>query len=78
MATVSTSKIRPYPWEKAYKGDVLEPDNARLEKCIAVVEKSLMLRLLKLTNRPAHQIETQAILAALKAMRILRRERLGL
>jgi len=31
--------------------------------------KSLMLRLLKLTNAQRTQIETQAILAALKAMR---------
>jgi hypothetical protein len=76
MATQSPSRIRSYPWEKAYKAAVLEPDNARLEKCIAVVERSLLLRLLEMSNCPAHKIETQAIVDALRAMRNLKQERL--
>ena len=74
----SKSKIRWYAWEKVYKAAVLEPDNARLKKCIAVVEESLVLRLLELTNHPADKIEAQAIVDALRALRNLKRERLGL
>jgi hypothetical protein len=65
------------PLGKVYKAAVLEPDNARLEKSIAVVEKSLLLRLLAMSNRPANKIETKAIVDALRAMRNLKRERLG-
>jgi hypothetical protein len=77
MTTQSPLRIHSYAWEKVYKAAVLEPDNARPEKCIAVVERSLLWRLLELTNRPAHKIETQTIVDALRAMRNLKQERLG-
>jgi len=78
MATLSPSNIHPYSWEEVYKAAVLEPDNELLEQHIRVAEEMLVTRWLELTNRHEHEVEVQAIVDALKALRNLKRERLGL
>jgi hypothetical protein len=73
----SLSKSYPYSWEEVYEAAVLEPDNALLEQRIRKAEEVLVTRWLELTNRNEHGFEIEAIVSALKAVRILKRERLG-
>jgi len=77
MATLSPSNIHPYSWEEVYKAAVLEPDNELLEQHIRVAEEMIVTRWLELTNRHEHELDVQAIVDALKALRNLKRERLG-
>ena len=76
MTSVSARKP-PLSWEKVYKAAVLEPDNARLEKCVAVVEQLLMSRLLELTDGRKHRDEITAVTQALSSLWKLRKERVG-
>jgi len=76
MTTVSARKTAPFSWEKAYKTAVLETDNARLERCLAVVERSLMARLLELTDGRKHRDEITSVTQALSSLWKLRKERL--
>jgi hypothetical protein len=76
MTTVSARKTPPFSWEKVYEAAVLEPDNARLEKCVAVVERLLMSRLLELTDGRKHRDEIAAVTQALSSLWKLRKERL--
>jgi len=76
MTTVSARKTPPFSWEKVYKTAVLETDNARREKCVAVVERLLMARLLELTDGRKHRDEITAVTQAISSLWKLRKERL--
>jgi len=75
---MDTRKIRPYSWEGVYEAAVFEANDSRLEERIGVAEEALMARLLDLTDGQTHAAELRAVEDALKSLRGLKRERLGL
>ncbi len=78
MTIYSPSKLHPYPWEEVCEAAVSEADTARFQERISVAEGTLMARLLELSNRPEHKVETRAAEKALRALRTLKQERLML
>jgi len=78
MSNHSSSKIHSYSWKKAYKAAVLETDDALLEQRIEVAEELLVTRWLELTGCDEHGFGIQAIVDAVKALQVLKRERLSL
>jgi hypothetical protein len=64
--------------EGVYEAAVLEANDSRLEERIGVAEEALMARLLDLTDGQKHAVELRAVEDALKSLRGLKRERLGL
>jgi len=56
----------------------LETDDALLEQRIEVAEEALLTRWLEMTNRHKHNVEIQAIMNAVNALQVLKRERLRL
>lgn len=76
--SVTHHKFIPCSWEEVYQAAVLETDDALLEQCIEVAEQALLTRWLEMTNRHKHNVEIQAIVNAVKALQVLKRERLRL
>jgi len=76
MATQSLSKIHPYFWEEVYKAAVLKPDDALLKPRIRVAKEALLTRWLEVTKHHHDRVEIQAIVDAIKGLRVLKRERL--
>ena len=66
-----------HDWEPLYIAAVLETDNTRLGDRIREVEKELKLRLSVLTIGPAHAAEGKAVQDTLRALAVLKAERLG-
>jgi hypothetical protein len=66
-----------FSWERDYRAAALETDVARLPERIRSAEETLMARFLELTNREEDEVEIEAVEHALKAMHMLRRERLA-
>jgi hypothetical protein len=73
---IHSSQIHPCSWEEVYQAAVLEPDNALLEPRIRAAEEALLTRWLEVTKDHDHRVEIQAIVDAIKGLRILKRERL--
>lgn len=72
-----SSEVHLFAWKKVYKAAALEADNARLERRIRVAERTLMARLLELTNRQADRVEIEAVERALRTLFTIKRNRLG-
>ena len=64
-------------WEPLYVAAVLESDNTLLGDRIRKVEKELKSRLSVLTIGPAHAAEGKAVQDTLRALAVLKAERLG-
>ncbi len=73
---IHSSQIHPCSWEEVYQAAVLEPDNALLEQRIRAAEEALLTRWLEVTNHHGHRVEIQAIVDAIKGLRVLKQERL--
>jgi hypothetical protein len=73
---IHSSQIHPCSWEEVYQAAVLEPDNALLEPRIRAAEEALLTRWLEVTKDHDYRVEIQAIVDAIKGLRILKRERL--
>ena len=77
MAHQSVPSSVLHDWETLYVAAVLETDNTRLGDRIRQVEKELKLRQSVLTIGPAHAAERKAVQGALRALAVLKAERLG-
>ena len=75
VQSIPTSVFRD--WETLYVAAVLETDNTRLGDRIRKVEKELKSRLSVLTIGPAHAAERKAVQDTLRALAVLKAERLG-
>ena len=77
MAVQSIPTSVFHDWETIYVAAVLETDNTRLGDRIRKVEKELKSRLSVLTIGPAHAAEGKAVQDTLRALAVLKAERLG-
>ena len=75
MSRPHSARIKRFSWEKAYEAAALETDSARLVDRIESLHRTLLIRLLELTNRKEDKQEIEAVDAALRTNRILRQER---
>ena len=68
-----------YDWEKAYIDAILEPDDAKLTKCIDVAEEKLRARINQLNNSDddGNAEEIERLATALGGLHKMRIERLG-
>ena len=66
-----------HDWEPLYVAAVLESDNTLLGDRFRKVEKELKSRLSVLTIGPAHAAERKAVQDTLRALAVLKAERLG-
>jgi hypothetical protein len=73
----SSGKGIQYPWQKVYKAAALEPNKTRLVDKIHTAEATLMARFGELTNREEDEPEINALEKAMKAIRTIKKKRLG-
>jgi len=76
-ASHPSGKSIQYPWQKAYKAAALEANKTRLVDKIQTAETTLMARFSELTNREEDEPEINALEKAMKAIRIIKKKRLG-
>jgi len=76
-ASHPSGKGNQYPWQKAYKAAALEVNKTRLVGKICTAEAMLMTRFSELTNREEDETEINALEKAMKAIRTIKKKRLG-
>ena len=66
-----------YPWQRDYFDAVLETDDRKLAAKVDIAQNAIQRRLAALTADPNGSEERHEIAKVLKALQVLREERLG-
>jgi hypothetical protein len=77
MSAQPSSATFKFPWEAAYLAAILETDESRLQARINVSEEQILARRYFLTKCEDYDAEKLAIQDALRALAVLKRERLA-
>jgi hypothetical protein len=77
MSAQPSSPTFRFPWEAAYLAAILETDESRLQARISVSEEQMLARRYFLTKCKDYDAEKFAIEDALRALAVLKQERLA-